>query len=331
LLNRVLRPQLLATDRADLYLDLALAREAVMVAYDALADEVPSLQYDWLLAGGGALARVPQPGLALLALLDAIEPSLDDEATLLDVHLDTLGLLPACGILATFDELAAVEIFDRDVMGNQPLATVLVPNGEGRIGEVALELELVLPGGQSNRVTVRHGEIVRMPLAVGRSAQLVLRPAAGVRIGANAAGAEVRGNPGQLRGSTLGLVIDARGRPLALPDDARERCLKLWEWLVALGAERGANPYIDASPVPELRAPQTIVTATPAPVENPLVSSPEREVVASGGGKRISLADLAAQETAKQAESVPGSLDNDLAKLRQSVEAPKKRGLFGRK
>jgi hypothetical protein len=336
LLNRALRPQLLATDRADLHLDFAIAREALSVAYTALLDEVPHPHYDWLFACGGALARAPQAGLALLALLDAVQPRLDDEATLLDVHLDTLGLLPACGVLATLDELAAVEVFDRDVMRSQPLATVLVPGGEGRPGEKAIEVELVLPSGQTSQVTVRHGEIVRIPLASGRRAQLTLRPTPSVRIGSNEAGAELRGNPGQLQGSTLGLVIDARGRPLVLPQDERERCLKLWEWLVALGAERGANPYLEATTAPEPRAP-LVATAPPAtpvvpPAVRPLeVPRPTTEVVASGGGKRISLAELAAQETAANADPAPGSIESDMAKLRQSVEAPKKRGLFRRK
>ncbi|NJM05202.1 hypothetical protein HC891_01675 [Candidatus Gracilibacteria bacterium] len=225
LLNRALRPQLLATDRADFYLDFALAREALIVAYRALLDEVPIPQYDWLVACGGALARAPQPGLALLALLDAIQPRLDAEVTLLNVHLDTLGLLPACGVLATLDELAAVEVFDHDVLRNQPLATVLVPVGEGRVGDVAVEVELALTGGHASTLTVRHGEIARLPLALGRRAQLTLRPSPGVRIGANAPGcrdtwkpraaAGQHARPGD--GRTGATARTAARRPGALP------------------------------------------------------------------------------------------------------------------
>ncbi|NJM05201.1 hypothetical protein HC891_01670 [Candidatus Gracilibacteria bacterium] len=134
-------------------------------------------------------------------------------------------------------------------------------------------------------------------------------------------------------------MIDARGRPLALPQDDRERCLKFWEWLVALGAERGANPYVGAAAPPEARMP-LVVEAMPTPSVSPVSEAPATrsealatsgEVVASGGGKRISLAELAAQEPATNNESATGSLDKDLARLRESVEAPKKRGLFGRK
>lgn len=348
LLNKQLRPHLLPASPEDLAIDLALAREAIAMAAEALRDEVPADDYDWLIACGGPLARAPHPGMALLALLDAVQPGSGQQQPILDIHLDGLGLVPVVGSMASLDPEAAVTIFDRDLRNNTPLATCVTPIGEGRAGEVALELELAVVGGKSERRTVRHGELLRLPLSQGRYAQLTLRPAAGVRIGAAAPGEEVVSDPAGIAGSALGVVIDARGRPLTLPGDARERSLKIWEWLVALGAEEGPNPYVEAQrPISTpVSAPEAPAAPEPSPRPRPQPETPQPAPKAAGEaapkvapGKRISLSDLAAQEglapaqepPAQEPPPAPDSLESDLDSLRKTVEQPKRRGLFGRK
>jgi len=348
LLNKALRPQLLPADRADLQLEHAVAREALAAAMAALRDEHPAADYDWLIAGGGVLANAPHPGLALLTLLDALQPAAEQAQPLVEVHLDTLGLAQACGALATLDPDAAVTVCDRDLLGNTPLATLVVPVGEGRPGEVAVEVELSAVGGRSERRTVHHGEIVRLPLSPRRFGQLTLRPAQGVRLGHAAAGETVATDAGAVRGSALGVVIDARGRPLPLPEGADERAALVHGWLVALGAERGPTPAPAVQPAPRDVAPPAPAAAPPptpspeaapaAPAAPPVPVAPSAAEVAAqgGGGRRISLDELMAQEGRAEpdppAPSQPASaIDRDLDALRQTVEAPKKRGLFGRK
>lgn len=345
LLNKALRPQLLPSDRVDLYLEHAVAREALARVAAALHDEHPAADYDWLIAGGGVLAHAPHPGLALLTLLDALQPAADQAQPLVEVHLDTLGLVQACGALAALDPDVAVTVCDRDLLNNTPLATVVVPLGEGRFGDVAVEVELTAVGGRTERRSVRHGEIVRLPLPPRRYGQLTLRPASGVRFGQAAPGEVVGTDAGAVRGSELGVVIDARGRPLTLPEEEDRRAAQIRSWLVALGVERGDQPApapvfttptpaapIPVSPIPA-DSPPAPVAPPPAPVSAPPVGASE-VVTGGGGGRRISLADLAAQEqSAPEAAPPPPSsaIDRDLDALRQTVEPPKKRGLFGRK
>lgn len=339
LLNRALRPQCLPASREDLYIEHALAREALRAAYAALSDEAPVGDYDWLLAGGGILAHAPQLGLALLTLLDALEPTGEHDHPIVDVYLDTLGLLVAAGGLAGLDADAAVTLVDRDLLRNVPLASVVTLLGEGRLGEPAAEVELSVVGGPTRQVSVRHGEIVRLELPQGRSGQLRVRPAGGVRVGLAAPGEVVESDGGDVAGSALGVVIDARGRPLRLPDDGRERRALLWRWLVALGVEREPSPYADAisEPIPasEPSAPAAAPAAPPAvasepagePARPPVVGANELQT-GEQAGRRISLDELRAQESAPPPQ--PG-IDSDLDALRQTVEAPKRRGLFGRK
>jgi hypothetical protein len=337
LLNKQLRPHLLPASPEDLAIDLALAREAITMATEALRDEIAPDDYDWLIACGGPLAHAPHPGMALLAILDATQPGADQRQPILEVHLDSLGMVPVMGSLAALDPEAAVTLFDHDLRGNTPLATCVTPIGDGRPGETALELELSVVGGKTERRTVRHGELLRLPLSQGRYAQLTLRPAAGVRIGRAALGEVVVSDPAGITGSALGVVIDARGRPLHLPADSRERSLKIWEWLVALGAESGPSPYVE-SHGPVIRPAATPAEAIAPTPPAPPARAPEvlpAEAAKATPGKRISLSDLAAQEGLKRpaAEAPPAApgMESDLDSLRKTVEPPKQRGLFGRK
>src|SRR6185295_3625292 len=179
----------------------------------------------------------------------------DQTELAVELHLDTLGLLGACGALAFVDPSSALMLLERDLLSNTPLATCVVALGGGRVGETAIEAELVTVSGGARRVTVRHGQIGCLGLPPGQKGTLTLRPAGGVRIGLNAPGKEVASRLAAIGGSALGVIIDARGRPLRLPDAPIERQQLLWDWLTALGVESGPLPYAAADPLPEILAP----------------------------------------------------------------------------
>jgi hypothetical protein len=305
LLNRALRPQQLPASREDLWIEHALAREAIRAAYHALRDEVDPTDADWLIATGGVLTHAPTPGLALLTLLDAIQPTGASDHPIMDVYLDNLGLFVASGTLAGLDPEAAISLIDRDLLQNMPLASLVTLLGEGTVGDIAATVEFSTIDGESRRIPVAHGDLIRLALPRGRYAQLRISPAKHVRVGLNAPGVVVTSPGGDLPGSILGLVIDARGRPLTLPDDPAQRHARLWSWLVALNAEQGENPAL-VQPQKAL-AGATELTA-------PAVA-----------GKRIALDALPPEETGANAEP----LERDLDALRQTVAPPKKRGWFG--
>lgn len=310
LLNKMLRPHIPPLTREELLIEHAVAREALSCVLEALLDERPDARYDRVFVGGGVLRHAPHPGLIALTVLDALQPTSKEKAMALDLHLDSLGLIPACGTLALSEADAALTLFERDLISNTPLATVVTTLGEGRSGELAVEAELRVEGGTIHTVRVAHGEIARMSLPPNRYGTLMLRPAAGVRIGRNAPGAEVASDLAAIRGSALGVVIDARGRPLRLPDEPQTRQQALWSWLMALGVEREPLPY------PAL---DTVVEAPP-----PILSSAKSEPRGSRTSQ-LRLDDRPAAETPED------SIEHDLAKLRQTVETPqKKRGLFRR-
>ena len=306
LLNRALRPQQLPASREDLWIEHALAREAIRAAYQALRDEVDPTDADWLIATGGVLTHAPTPGLALLTLLDALQPTGASDHPIMDVYLDNLGLFVASGSLAGLDPEAAISLIDRDLLQNMPLASLVTLLGEGAVGEVAATVEFSTIDGESRRIPVAHGDLIRLALPPGRYAQLRISPAKHVRVGLHAPGVAVTSPGGDLPGSILGLVIDARGRPLTLPDDPAQRHARLWSWLVALNAEQGEKPT--------LVQPQKALAGA-AELTAPAVA-----------GKRIVLDTLPPEEAGADAEPI----ERDLDALRQTVAPPNKRGWFGR-
>lgn len=323
LLNRMLHPQPAPIDLDDLLIDLALTREALRATLTAVAQSRPAMRYD-LVIGGGALAHAPRPGLAALALLDTLPLTDEDNHFAVELYLDSLHLLAVSGALGHLDPDAAVCVVEQDVLNNGPLATVVVPRGAIDPGSRALEIELRVVGGATQQIEVQGGELVRLPLARGKRATLRIRPAQGIFIGDNPPGAEVLSDEAAISGSALGVLVDARPRPLALPDDQRERQQMLLRWLRTLNA----IPQIESAERALVSVPSEPAPDAP-PTREPVMHDPAPAEQASAAGATSEQAVFAGEVEAMSTHDQ----ELDLQAMRASlVEPPKpKRGLFGRR
>ena len=70
-----------------------------------------------------------------------------------------------------------------------------------------------------------------LPLPLGQTARLALSPRHGADVGFGAG----RSGSVMISGGSMGVVFDARGRPLELPSDPGQRRELLGRWLSALG------------------------------------------------------------------------------------------------
>jgi hypothetical protein len=79
--------------------------------------------------------------------------------------------------------------------------------------------------------TVNYGDIKVIPCGRGEFKQLTIEPTKGFDVG--------KGNgqslSAKLEGGTVGIMVDARGRPFQLPTDDATRLKKLRDWLQAMG------------------------------------------------------------------------------------------------
>ncbi|MBU1879923.1 MAG: glutamate mutase L, partial [Chloroflexi bacterium] len=227
--NKRLRPVTIPQTREDLLLELALSREALRLVVSEA--RLHGAEVDILIAGGGGLRHAMHYGQSVLVLLDALQP-----VGVTRVWLDNLSLLPQLGALAALEPMAAGQVTVRDTL--LPLGTLICPvrriGGRlvaGREGQTALRFRITYAQGGSLDVEVPAGTLEMVPLPLGQQATLDLHPARGydIGLGPNRAGQI------EVDGGVLGLVIDARGRPLALPTNEIERRKKIREWLLAVG------------------------------------------------------------------------------------------------
>src|SRR5207245_10457008 len=102
------------------------------------------------------------------------------------------------------------------------------------VGQVAMRVGLEYSNGRQVMVDVMTGSLEVVPLPVNEQALLTLYPAPSVDVGLGS-GERARAAE-EIDGGLLGLIIDARGRPLVLPDEAKERQNRLSLWMQAIGA-----------------------------------------------------------------------------------------------
>ncbi len=229
-LTRMLRRRSLPATGRELELEHALARETIGLALRAPGARLAGLHpMDVVLGTGGVLANAPHPALAALILLDALQPR-----GITSLVLDTAHLSGALGSVAGLDPSAAADVAEGDAVLLQ-LGTVVSVVGNLPEGEPALQAVLEYPDGRRHVEDVAQGTLVRLPLLAGEQALLGLYPVPSIDVGLGP-GQQARASE-PVEGGALGLIIDARGRPLALPAADDERIARLAAWRRALGLE----------------------------------------------------------------------------------------------
>jgi uncharacterized protein (TIGR01319 family) len=246
--NKMVRPTTIPSMLRDLQVEQAIAREALrlsLVQHKAFATGLKGLRQardiseafsqkgsgsslvdmlalDLLVGSGGVLSHAPRRVQAALMLVDSFEP-----AGVTRLAVDSIFMMPQLGVLSTVHAEAATAVFERDCL--VMLGTCVAPVGSTRRDRPLAKLVLQLPDG-SRTLTLSRGELLRVPLAGGVRAACRIEPARGVDVGAG---------PGvpldaTLEGGEVGLLLDGRGRPLAMPEDAAARVAAIEAWSVAL-------------------------------------------------------------------------------------------------
>ena len=230
ILQRMLHPHMLPISPVDLAIDHALTREALrqIVAQGNAPGgigEMPAV--DVIVGSGGVLANAPKWGQAALMLLDAVQPQ-----GFTSLVIDAAQIMTALGGASLLDRMAAADAVDMDAVQIQ-LGTCVATVGTPPEGEPALRVVLEYADGHRHTTEVLHGSIELLPLGVGQRARIMLYPAAGVDVGMGPGARAQAGQP--IEGGRLGVIIDARGRPLTLPPEREQQQAKLRQWQAALG------------------------------------------------------------------------------------------------
>ncbi|MCS7287117.1 MAG: glutamate mutase L [Anaerolineae bacterium] len=221
ILEKALRPETISLTKEELLLEGAILRETLMEAFLTAQEPLkaffgPELSVDMIVLTGGALSSFPIVGWLTLAVIDAFQLS---GITMLAV--DRLGLCTPLGSLVYINPQAVFEILERDAL--TPVGTVIAPSGSAPEGTVAIKAGIHFDDGRYLEAEVKGGNIEVIPLAPGRKASLKINLSRGLNLGPIPKELEVRGG-------IVGIILDARGRPLTLP--ARRE--KIQKWLLGM-------------------------------------------------------------------------------------------------
>ena len=211
-----------AVSRQVLHLAMQEARRNFPTEARLLRKDLMPL-FEPILAGGGALSNAPTPGQSLLLLLDALQP-----VGITSIILDQNNLLPLLGAAAESNYLLPVQVLESGAF--MSLGTIVSVISPASYGMPVIKARLTYEDGSDARVEVKLGGLEILPLNMGQTARLSLQPLNRSDIG-NGPG---RNAAIQVAGGVMGVVIDARGRPLSLPEDPvrRRELFKKWLWSV---------------------------------------------------------------------------------------------------
>ena len=210
----------------------AISRQALYLAVRSAQKEFPGGKYavnetmrklDLIIAGGGVVSDGVSLGQSLLLLLDAIQP-----VGILPILVDQNNLLPLLGVAATRNNYLPVQVIDSGAFTG--LGTVISVLASAKYGQQVLRAKLTYGDGTDALADVKFGGLEILPLASGESARLSLQPLNRTDAGLGPG----RSGSITVTGGAMGVVIDARGRPLQFPSDAvrRRELIKKWYYTV---------------------------------------------------------------------------------------------------
>ena len=248
--NKMIRPTTIPQTLRELMIEQAMAREALRLAFvqhkqlavglkgvqqertisdtfeqtESGATLVNMMDLDILVGSGGVLSHAPRRVQAAFMLIDGFMPE-----GVTELAVDSIFMMPQLGVLAEVQPQAAMEVFKKDCLIR--MGTCIAPVGQGKDGVDCVEVSLEMPDGQTETRSVKFGEMVAVPLEADKKAKAHIKPHRRFDAGAG----KGKDFHTDVSGGVVGVVIDARGRPLALPTERSERVRKLTEWNKALG------------------------------------------------------------------------------------------------
>ncbi len=233
LANKALYPASIPSSVEELFLEQAVARVIISHAYREVSERAlfrklvrsSYFSFEPILASGSVLTRAPKLAQTALILLDGIQPT---AAT--TMVLDQHHLIPSLGVAAAVKPDLAIQVLDSHAFVH--LGTVISPMGNAPANTDVMQLKIAYEDGREETLEVKQGTIQVLRLPRGQSARLQIHPYHRYDVGMGGPG---HGGKLKVHGGTLGLVIDARGRPLRLPSDPARRREIQQKWLQSLG------------------------------------------------------------------------------------------------
>ncbi|HHY45389.1 MAG TPA: methylaspartate mutase [Firmicutes bacterium] len=253
--TKLINPTTLPSTVTDLQIEHALATEALRLAFDRHKEvatvppkDLPAWKslmgqtqvvvaqpetrtildigsIDMIIGSGGVLSHAPSRAQAALIMLNAFCPT---GVTYLAV--DSIFMMPHLGVLAEIDPEAALNVLEKDCF--IPLGPVVAVDGAPPLGAPVVTVRCRDSQGVTSEATVRGGSIHVIPTPWPGEVTVEAEVQGPVSI-AGQSRVQLKCRAGQ-----VGVIVDARGRPLTLPEDRTACAAANAQWLDQISSSK---------------------------------------------------------------------------------------------
>lgn len=229
--NKAVFPTSVPVTTDELVIEQAIACQAMLLAVrqarksypPELSGSLPGLLpwFEPIIASGSVLSKAPSRSQALMVILNGLQPT-----GVTTIALDRNNLAASLGATASVTPLLTIQSLDAANFVN--LCTVISPLGKAPPGTPILRIRLTSNDAIVSEMEVQNGGLTAISLPVGQTGTLHLTPLHRFDVGMGGPG---RGGTVKVIGGVLGVVIDARGRPLRMLAEPSKRRELLNKWL----------------------------------------------------------------------------------------------------
>ena len=243
--NKMIRPTTIPQTLDELIVEQAIAREALRLSFDQHKKFAVSLKgvqqertisdtfdqtmsgetlvnmqdLDMVVGSGGVLSHAPRREQACKILIDSFLPE-----GITELSVDSIFMMPQLGVLASVNERAAIEVFNKDCLVR--LGTCIAPNGEGEIGQEMLDYTIFVDG-EKHTGTLKYGE-----MKVIKAKYIECKASFNLKGNFSIQNESIFET--SVYGGKVGIVLDGRGRPFNFSMNTQNRKSLIDNWRNAI-------------------------------------------------------------------------------------------------
>ena len=243
--NKMIRPTTIPQSLNDLKIEQALAREALSLSFKQHKEFAVSLKgiqqertisdtfdqkmsgqtivnmkkLDLIVGSGGVLSHAPRRSQAMRMLIDSFLPE-----GITQIAVDSIFMMPQLGVLSTFHEEAALEVFNKDCIIK--LGSCISPCNTYKKDKLLFKYEInindILHTG-----SLHSGELILINAKIGKY-KSIIKTEKNVDVGYGL------GNDfeGFIHGGEVGIILDGRGRDINFETNYNDRINQILEWSI---------------------------------------------------------------------------------------------------
>ena len=241
--NKMIRPTTIPQTLEDLKIEQALAREALRLSFvqhkefavslkgiqqertisdtfdQKMSGEtiVDMINLDLIVGSGGVLSHAPRRSQSMRMLIDSFQPE-----GITQIAVDSIFMMPQLGVLSTFHEKAALEVFHKDCLIR--LGSCISPVGNIKKNNTLLTYEINV-NNNLYKGKLNFGDLICIEALHGEY-DCKLKPNKYMDVGLGV-GKEFEG---KIIGGEVGIMLDGRGRNIQFSKDKDERMQQVLKW-----------------------------------------------------------------------------------------------------